>query len=88
MKIQVSAEEERALKVAMALSSDKRLRIVSLLREKPMSLAEIHRRINGSKYTSTTFRDLEILVKADLAEKFYEEGVKYRLKSRQIVFTI
>jgi len=85
MKIHLPVDRERALNVAAALASKRRLDIVIVLQGRPMTLAEIHRQIGGSKYTSTTFRDLEILVKADLLEKFYDDGVRYRIKSKEVV---
>lgn len=86
MKIQLPIDLEKALDVAVALASKRRLGIIIMLQKNPMTLAEIHRQAGGSKYASTTYRNLKILVRAGLLEKFYDDGVKYRIKSKEVIF--
>lgn len=68
------------IKVLKALASEPRVKLLHLLGEKPVALNDLVRdlghRLKQPVHRDTVFRQLQILVDADLCEKYYDKGSK------------
>lgn len=78
-------------RICSALSSERRLALVKLLLDKPLSSKEVFdiaKKKLGAKNRETTYRALETLAKAGILKKFYDPAdkkIKYKLENKQIV---
>jgi len=82
-------------KIASALSSETRLKILKILAKKELSSVDVYRgyiRIyNDKKHRESIYRDLEVLVTAELLEKKYDSSSKqiiYHLKVKKITLDL
>ena len=81
-------------KIISALNSDLRREILKILAERPYTVLEVLNKLKKKgldvKYRETVYRALEILVDAELVEKFYvkEKGLCYKLSLTRITIEI
>lgn len=78
-------------RIGLVLRSKTRLRLIQVLADDRLSAQEIHSRVSerggGHRHRESTYRDLEIMVDAEIMEKTYdkkEKAIVYRLVTRYL----
>lgn len=89
MKLNTVSDMEQVIRIATALSSKTRLRIINVLAREPSSLSQISEALGGELYESTVYRHLENLEEAGVVKKEYNSETKvleYHLINEKVGF--
>jgi len=84
----------KILEVSKALSSPRRLEIISILSDKQLSAVNVYKLLKktGKNYPrESVYRSLEILVDSGVLEKKYYQSskeIKYSIKSRHLILDL